>query len=63
MKGLKTTIVGAVIGVLGIAILVLWMLGKLNDDQLTKGLTALGVFGSMVIGFLAKDSNESHTKD
>lgn len=63
MKGLKTTIVGIIWMLLSIATFVLWFMKKLDNEQLTLGLASITTFCGSIGLFLAKDSNESHTKD
>ena len=62
-KGIQTTIIGVIVGILGIAIFVLWFLKKLDNSQLAIGLSSLATFGTTIGLYLAKDANKSHTKE
>lgn len=61
-KGLKTTIVAVLIGILSVATFVLWFTKKLDNSQLTLGLASIATFGTTIGLWLAKDSDKSHSK-
>ena len=60
-KGIRTTIT-AFAGLLALlAIVAAYVLGKIETEQLTVALSAVGTSLAIVIGFFAKDQNKSHT--
>lgn len=63
MKGIKTTIVAIIGGVLGLAIFTFWLLGKIDNTGLGIGLSSVATFTSMIGLSLTKDYDQSHTKN
>lgn len=62
-KGLKTTIIASIVGALSVAVIVLWMMDKIDDSKLALGLSAIAALGATIIGILSKDASSSHTHD
>lgn len=60
-KGKNTTI-AAFVGLLAIlAVIGMFLSGKIDTQQLTVALAAVGAAISTVVGFLSKDANKSHS--
>ena len=62
-KGKKTTIVACIALALIVALFVALFIDKITADDLYKGFGAIGGAAAIFIGFLSKDSDQSHTKD
>lgn len=62
-KGRKTTIGAIVTLILGALVFLMWFLKKIETVELAVGLSAVGVFANMIIGYFAKDQTASHTID
>ena len=62
-KGFKTTIVAIIIGVLSVAVIILWMMDHLDNIKLAIGLSSISGLGATIIGLLSKDASASHTHD
>lgn len=63
MKGLKTTIVAFTGLAVLIGIVVFYLMGKITTEQLTVALASVGSALGVIIGFLSKDYNKSHSGD
>lgn len=61
-KGKKTTIVAILISLMAISLFVALFMKIIDSDQLFKGLNGLGVFGAVLIGWLSKDQDATHSK-
>jgi len=62
-KGRKTDLVAYGQIVIGFAVFIMWMLGKITPAEIGVVLAAVAYFGNMVTSKLAKDADASHTKD
>lgn len=62
-KGRKTDIVAYSQIVIGLAVFIMWILGKITPIEIGIVLAAVGYFGNMVTSKLAKDADASHTTD
>lgn len=62
-KGRKTDIVAYGQIVIGCAIFIMWMLGKITAAEIGIALAALAYLGNMITSKLAKDADASHTTD
>ena len=62
-KGIKTTVVAIVSGLLGLSVFIMWYVGKIETLELAVGLSGVAFFTNMVIGYFAKDADQSHTTD
>ena len=60
--GIKTTVASAVFVLMVCGLLGAWVLGKVSIEELKTAMVFLTPFFVMIIGFLAKDQNKSHTK-
>lgn len=63
MKGIKTTIIAFIILLLGSTLTIALIYGKIDSSTFDRGMIAIGVLGTAVIGFMAKDVDSSHTFD
>lgn len=62
MKGIKTTI-AAFIGLLsGLGLIVALVFDAISITEFSTAIGALGAFIGIIIGFLAKDQNATHSK-
>lgn len=62
-KGRKTDIVAYGQIVIGCAVFIMWMLGKITPAEIGVVLAAVAYFGNMVTSKLAKDADASHSTD
>ena len=62
-KGIKTTIVAVLVGLLGIATFIMWFIGKVDNAGLAIGLSGIATFGTTIGLWLAKDADKSHTQN
>lgn len=62
-KGLKTTIVASIMGLLGVTLFVLWFMDTIDNGKFTMGLAGIGTFGGTILGILTKDASASHSHD
>lgn len=62
-KGLKTSVAAIVTALFIVGLYIAYYQGKMNTDELYKGLQAITAAAVVVIGLLSKDSNASHTKE
>jgi len=62
-KGIKTTVVAFVGLAILLAIVGMYLFGKIDTNQLTVALSSVGTILGVVIGFLAKDQDKSHGFD
>lgn len=61
-KGIRTTITAYAGLVAGLAVVGMFLFGKIDTEQLTVSLATIGSFVGIIVGFFAKDSNKSHTQ-
>lgn len=61
-KGIKTSIVAFVVLALGVATVAAFILDKIDSEKFSLIMGSLGVMGTFVIGYFAKDQTASHTK-
>lgn len=61
-KGIKTTIVASLGGILGLVIFGFWLAGKVDNTGLGIGLGGISTFTTMIGLLLTKDYDQSHTK-
>ena len=60
-KGIKTTIT-AFVGLLALmGIVVVYLMGEIDTEQLTVALSAVGASLGVIVGFLSKDQNQTHS--
>lgn len=62
-KGKKTTVVAYISLALIIALFVALFLSKITATELKDGITGIVASAVVVIGFLSKDYDQSHTKN
>lgn len=62
MKGFKTTIAAFVYLAILIGLIIVFVLDQITMDELKTLLAATTPVFVVIIGFLAKDANKSHTK-
>ena len=60
-KGAKTTVVAISQLVLGLSLLVMWYLGKVDNAGVAVGITAITWIGSIIGNYFAKDSDQTHS--
>ncbi len=60
-KGFKTTVTAFVGLAMLFAIVVAYLMGKITTEQLTVALSSVGAALGIVVGFLSKDQNASHS--
>jgi|5_EtaG_2_1085323.scaffolds.fasta_scaffold148660_2 hypothetical protein len=59
IRNWKTTLVGLLCGLIGLSIFILYFYGKIEVQELSVALAAVGIFGTMVLGIIGKDHNVS----
>ena len=62
MKGIKTTIAAFLLLIAGLALVTGLMIGWIDTPKFTAAMSSLAAFGAVIIGFLAKDQDKSHTQ-
>lgn len=62
-KGIRTTITAYAGLVAGLGVVGMYLLGKIETEQLTVSLATIGSFVGIIVGFFAKDANKSHSLD
>lgn len=62
-KGKKTNLVAYGQAVIGLAVFVMWVLGKITPAEIAVVLGGLAYLGNMITSKLAKDSDSSHSFD
>ena len=62
MKGIRTTIAAFIGLVIVLGLVTAYVFGKIDVEGLTVSLGAVGTSISIIVGFLSKDANKSHTQ-
>jgi hypothetical protein len=62
VKSWKTTTIAVVKAVLGLSLLIMWYLGKINNEGTVVGLVLINFIGSMISDALSKDADKTHSK-
>lgn len=62
-KGLKTTVIAYISLALIVALFVALFIEKINATELKDGITGIVAAAVVVIGFLSKDYDKSHTNE
>ncbi len=62
-KGRKTDLVAYGQIVIGCAVFIMWIIGKITPAEIGIVLAAVAYFGNMVTSKLAKDADASHSTD
>lgn len=62
-KGIKTTVASFVCLSVVVGLVVAYVFGKIDVQGLTVSLGALGTSFTIIIGFLAKDQDKTHTNN
>jgi len=55
----KTTVTAVVMGVVGLGLTAAYIFGKIETAGFATSLAAVGTFGGVIIGILAKDDKKS----
>ena len=62
-KGKKTNLVAYGQAIIGIAVFVMWILGKITPEAIMAVLIGVNYLGNMLTSKFAKDATASHTFD
>ena len=60
-KGKKTNLVAYGQAVIGVAVFVMWVLGKITSAEIAMVLGGLAYLGNMITSKLAKDQDATHS--
>ena len=62
-KGKTTSFIAGIMALCGVGLVVALILGEIDKETFTIAIASVGAFGSTLIGYFAKDSNKSHSKE
>jgi hypothetical protein len=61
-KGKVTSLIAGLMALCGVGLVVSLIIGKIDKETFTIAMVSVATFGSTLIGYFAKDKNQTHSK-